>query len=238
MLKFSQIAFPYYDRDIQFATPYIAQIGTFLHSLAQSNLKKVVDIGGRYGGIEYVVDVGACIGSLALLYALVFPEAEILALEPSSYNYKFLQFNTKNFANVKALKIAAHNERDTLQLASPTVLQRGRGDNHLNTGLISVYGKSNFFREAVQADTLDNIVSRKVDWLKIDIEGHEQAALEGATRILSEDRPVLQIETREENQNMGPYTLAGLMGLIGNARYVFITAMRADRIFLPAELLK
>lgn len=238
MIEFSQIAFPYYDREIKFAAPYIAQIGAFLHGLDTSNLNKVAEIDRRYGGIEYVVDVGACIGGLALLYALVIPGAEILALEPSSYNYKFLQFNIKTFANIKPLKIAAHNERDSLQLASPTIRQKARGDNFINTGLISVYGKSNHFREVVQADTLDNIVDKKVDWLKVDVEGHEQAVLEGATRILAEDRPVLQIETIEGNQNMGPYTTAGLMGLIGNARYVFITEMRADRIFLPAELLK
>lgn len=47
---------------------------------------------------------------------------------------------------------------------------------------------------SVQADTLDNILKdEKVTFLKMDIEGAEQMALKGASRIIKENKPILAI---------------------------------------------
>jgi len=241
MPNFSQIVFPMSglpgSKEVRFAAPYVAQIWALLEHLGLHHIGLMKAIGDKYGGIKYIADVGACIGTTAIPYARVFPNAKILAIEPSRYNYGFLQFNCRDFPNIETLKIAAHNKKDLIQIANPDQSQRLREDWNINTGLISVYGDSDVFWEDVVADTLDNMVDRKVDWLKIDVEGHEQAVLEGATRVLSEDRPVLQIEMREENQSMGPYTLSSLLELIGDANYASVDKMRGDLIFVPRERL-
>jgi len=242
MPKFSQIIFPLTaapdSRDVRFAAPYVAQVWALLTNLDSHIMEIMTTTGNKQGGIKYIVDVGACVGGTAIPYAVTFLDAKILAIEPSRHNYGFLQFNCKDFASVELLKMAVHNKNGFIQIAAPSTEQRpSRTDCHINTGLISAHGGSEHFREDVAADTLDNIVDRKVDWLKIDVEGHEQAVLEGATRILSEDKPVLQVEMSDENQAMGPYTLSSLLTLIGTAGYVSVGRMRADIVFMAKERL-
>lgn len=46
----------------------------------------------------------------------------------------------------------------------------------------------------IEADTLDNIVkNEKVTFIKMDIEGAEEKALEGAERVIKEHKPILAI---------------------------------------------
>jgi len=242
MPKISQIVFPLTAEpdsiDIRFAAPYTAQIWALLTNLDAHVMDIMARAGNKHGEIKYIVDVGACIGSTVIPFTIAFPDAKILAIEPSRYNFSYLQFNCKAFPNVELLKIAAHNKRGLIQIAAPGTSQRpGRIDCYINTGLISAHGNSAYYREDVMADTLDSIVDERVGWLKLDVEGHEQAVLEGATRILSKDRPILQVEMSEENQAMGPYTLSSLLTLIGDMGYICVGKIRADLVFMPAEML-
>ena len=237
MIRFSQIIFPLSgkpgDQIMKFAAPYVSQIWALLEDLAFRHTKKLMDIASAHGEIKYIVDVGACVGTMAIPFTTIFLSAKVLAIEPSKYNYGFLQFNCKNLPNVETLKIAVSNKKGMIHIANPNLAQRNRLDYQVNTGLISIYGNSDVFKEEVAVDTLDNVANEKVDWLKIDVEGHEHAVLEGATRILSEDKPIFQVEMRADNQSMGPYTISGLLELIGNANYIAAGQMRGDIIFAP-----
>jgi Methyltransferase FkbM domain len=46
----------------------------------------------------------------------------------------------------------------------------------------------------VHMDTLENIILGPVDFIKIDVEGYEYFALQGAMRILRKQRPILFVE--------------------------------------------
>jgi hypothetical protein len=56
------------------------------------------------------------------------------------------------------------------------------------TGCISTDGNIQ-----VKAVKLDDVITEKVTYIKMDIEGGELSALEGAQRILKQDRPKLAI---------------------------------------------
>ncbi len=45
---------------------------------------------------------------------------------------------------------------------------------------------------ALNTDTLDNIIKEKVDFIKMDIEGAEQDAIEGAKQTIKRYKPILQ----------------------------------------------
>ena len=48
--------------------------------------------------------------------------------------------------------------------------------------------------QAVDIDTIDNMIGEKVDFIKMDIEGAEQDAIEGAQRVLLKQyNPILAI---------------------------------------------
>jgi hypothetical protein len=62
---------------------------------------------------------------------------------------------------------------------------------------------------------LDDIVPDPVGFMKLDVEGHELAALRGAERILERDRPVLLVESVPFLSPEGPEALFRLLNPLG-----------------------
>jgi FkbM family methyltransferase len=54
---------------------------------------------------------------------------------------------------------------------------------------------------------LDDCIDEPVGFIKIDVEGHELAVLEGAQRILAGDRPVLLVESEHRHNNSAPESI-------------------------------
>jgi len=58
---------------------------------------------------------------------------------------------------------------------------------------------------------LDQVVTEPIGFIKIDVEGHERAVLEGAERILREDRPTVLVETTRLLNPAAPNDVFALM---------------------------
>lgn len=137
---------------------------------------------------ETVLDAGACIGEFTVQTAK--RAGEVVAIEPSPENRRWLQRNIaeNGLQNVCVVGKAAWNRRAPLRLWI----------SEENIGGHSVVGDRGGGNIEVQADTLDNIISdlgiEKVDFVKMDIEGAEVEALEGAKRVLGTTKKIV-IET-------------------------------------------
>jgi FkbM family methyltransferase len=131
---------------------------------------------------DTVVDVGANIGYLALLFAsAVGPRGSVICVEPEPDNLAELHRHValNRLPNVEVIPAAAGPERGSATLV--------RGVNATVEG-----GAPGDLPVEVRA--LDDLVSRRVDFLKIDVEGFEDQVLRGASRILDADRPKLFVE--------------------------------------------
>lgn len=54
--------------------------------------------------------------------------------------------------------------------------------------------------ERVMLFRMDDVVTERVGFVKIDVEGHEREVLEGAARVIAEDRPSFLIEIEERHR--------------------------------------
>lgn len=134
------------------------------------------------------LDIGAYIGSYAILAAksLGFT-GRIIALEPDKKNRQQLERNLKlnAVANCTVVPCAAwsHSGRIGWREMETPVWHRAELEESTAT---------------VEAVTVDRLVTqhalKRVDWIKMDIEGGEVEALKGAERTLREFRPALFIE--------------------------------------------
>jgi FkbM family methyltransferase len=132
---------------------------------------------------DTVVDVGAHIGYYTLLLArAVGPAGRVLAFEPDPLNFALLRRNVElnGYANVELFPKALSDRcgKFRLYLSSDNA-----GDHRL-------YESADEPRPAVEAEatTLDSISSgrdRKVDFIKMDVQGSEGAVLEGMVGALS-----------------------------------------------------
>ena len=150
--------------------------------------------------IKTFVDIGANIGLYCLVAAKECPpNTKVYAYEPQP-----------DCCDALRKTVWLNNWEERL-----TVLQNGIGaaagelDLHL-TGTGSTFDNSfndhqNLPILKVPVDTLDHQVEelelKKVDFIKIDVEGFEQQVLDGAENIISRDHPMLFIEIADHIRN-------------------------------------
>lgn len=145
---------------------------------------------------DVFVDVGAHIGAYTLRVArIVGDEGLVVALEPEYRNYNTLLKNIElnGLRNVIALNVAAYSSTRKLTLFI-SYSTAGHSIKH-NEGHSSV---------EVQGVTLDDILMSKlsvkrVDWIKIDVEGAEIEVLKGSIGTLEKNFPKLIVEVENKN---------------------------------------
>ena len=90
----------------------------------------------------------------------------------------------KNYKNVECLNCGIWNEKKILTL------------HYRNDGLLSIVDDGDLHSsiDNIKVDAIDNFVGdSKIDFIKMDIEGSELAALEGAKKTIQKFCPVLAI---------------------------------------------
>jgi FkbM family methyltransferase len=135
-----------------------------------------------------VVDVGANVGVLTFLAASIVGKAgRVIAVEPNPDNLQLLYRGIvlNGFENVEVLPYAASNRRSIFSLTG------GTSNTHL-VGAREPEEGGHF----VQSVALDDVLGQlqRLDFVKMDIEGHEPQALEGFGRLIGRYRPALLVE--------------------------------------------
>ena len=148
-----------------------------------------------------VIDVGANAGVYTFSAAqLVGETGKVIAIEPFSGCVNYLQ-ETRRINQLEWVKVLAgaasdRNGTSRLSLSSASEL------NELIPENTELTPQQNF--ETVACFTLDSLIDQenltRVDWLKIDAEGHEIQVLAGCDRILQEFKPNILYENIAGNQ--------------------------------------
>ena len=179
-----------------------------------------------------IVDVGACIGKMSLTLNCIWPEARIVAIEPHPVSFEYLKGNCAPMPKIECLKIAASDKEETFRISLPAPKQKTDCRSGAeNIGMASRFGTLDTYAAEVNAKRLDDIIDFPVDFLKIDVEGMEIAVLNGARRILTEDRPHIQIEIRKTNQAMAGFAPEDVARCLDGFGYSPIGKMFGDPWF-------
>src|ERR1700722_6587167 len=129
-----------------------------------------------------VLDVGANQGLYTLLLAKLVHPGRVFAFEPQPLLYQQLVLNveTNRVDNVLCRNLAISSSSGRLILQPGTL---NLGDNRIVTGTTPAPGQIKV--DAISLD--ENFADRKIDFLKIDVQGGEAEALFGARRVLAEN---------------------------------------------------
>ncbi|MGH2521464.1 MAG: FkbM family methyltransferase [Anaerolineales bacterium] len=148
-----------------------------------------------------VFDLGANFGQFTLLAAqLVGPGGQVFAFDPSPQAFAALQRNValNGFPQVICRQVAVSNAPGTTTFyATPST--------DLGTGSLAQAAAEHFHRDAapitVNVERLDDYfdqVPRPVSVIKMDIQGAELLALQGAERLIRYHHPALLLEVEGE----------------------------------------
>lgn len=164
------------------ASPYDKESVTFVANRLEATNSKIL------------FDVGANTGSFSLISK--FLDCHSYAFEPQSDIYQILKSNVeinKLQSNTTLIKVALSD--DTMETSLNLQVPFG------NRGLASVgnLAENDFSHfEEVDVNSIDNIAKqysiKKVDFIKIDVEGFELKVLNGAKNVLKSHQPELLIE--------------------------------------------
>ncbi|HUH63562.1 MAG TPA: FkbM family methyltransferase [Terracidiphilus sp.] len=165
----------------------IRRLGVYdLH--ACEYISRLVDPG------DFAVDVGANIGQMTSLMAVrAGPSGEVWAIEPHPVPFAELEYNTtvwnqdSGSAPIRAHRSALSDHSGVAKLVVPL----SSGGNHMLAFLADGSRASSPDEHyEVQLRSLDELVGerRGIDFLKVDVEGHERQVLEGSRRLLASGR--------------------------------------------------
>jgi FkbM family methyltransferase len=136
-----------------------------------------------------VVDVGANVGYFSLLAAsLVGPAGSVVACEPLAGNVCILTANRtiNQFGNIDVIAAAASDRIGTVSIGAS-----------YTDGIISdipTSAEAALACDFVLTVPLDSVVQTNVDLIKIDIEGHEYRAIQGALDTIRRSTPIIVSE--------------------------------------------
>ncbi len=138
------------------------------------------------------VDVGANIGFYSLVMAARHPKLKVIAFEPNPKNFRMLESNVRlnRFSNVTCEKTALSDADGTATLyLSPS---------DMSASLESEFETSRRGEVEVQREMLDTYALerslRAPLLIKVDVEGHESAFIQGASETISRLKPDIIME--------------------------------------------
>lgn len=132
------------------------------------------------------VDVGAHIGSMTRLFTTSAPDGDHMIIEPVAFKAEWLR---KRFPRARVVRSAVADEVGEVTFY----------ENVTSPGFSSMTDRSDFGTTrnyTVPCTTLDELLpdGNRVDFIKIDVEGHELSVVRGAQRVLRDSRPIILFE--------------------------------------------
>jgi FkbM family methyltransferase len=131
---------------------------------------------------QFIVDAGANIGFTSVFWANLYPQAQILALEPEPDNFSLLSKNASAYPAIAPLHAAIWKNENPVSVHDPGYGLRGYRVEQTNTDAPST----------VPAFSIPALMKRfnwqVIDLLKMDIEGSEKEIFEADTAWLASVR--------------------------------------------------
>ncbi|HKS07785.1 MAG TPA: FkbM family methyltransferase [Gemmatimonadaceae bacterium] len=141
------------------------------------------------------IDVGANKGVFSYALSKLCPRVE--AFEPNPAMFEALQHALSR--NAHAHQIALSDTNGEAELNFPEVRGKAGVFSYQRATLLGPSASATHRALRVQTRTLDSFDFRGVGFIKIDVEGFEQAVLDGARATLARERPALMVELAESH---------------------------------------
>ena len=141
------------------------------------------------------IDIGANVGVWS--YWLSKYAKQVESFEPNPKIFNVLK-NIK-IKNVNSYNIALSNKSGSVDLLIP---KGSKGFSNQGASLSSIKVQGEHKSISIEAKCLDEYNFLDVDFIKIDVEGHEHEVIEGAQETINKFKPTMVIEMEEKHNQI------------------------------------
>lgn len=149
---------------------------------------------------DVAIDIGANIGMYS--HALARCATTVLSFEPDPTLALYLRKVLSDRCHVFEYALSDADGETTLRVPIMRGVEvSGLGTVSIDNDLLSSANVESIVERKVEMCSLDSILARpqycerRVEFIKIDVEGHELSVVKGALQTISRNRPILLIET-------------------------------------------
>lgn len=176
------------------------------------------------------VDIGANQGEFSVFVAALSSQNKVLAFEPTTQMLKRLRANIEanNLGNVTVFPVGL-SDRPATDVPIYGNSQAFE-DGSFNSGLPTIYAlpQRSELLETISLQRFDDTLrdaqcEERIDLIKIDIEGAELPALQGASKTIARDRPLVIFEASSQSAAAAGYTTTDLFAFFESHQYVLRT---------------
>lgn len=147
-----------------------------------------------------VIDVGANIGIMTVFLSKKAKKRTVYAYEPIPSNIKAIKkiINFFGIANVKLREVALGDKNGTIDMVMPIIKSvKKQGLSHvLHDDITELNEGEHYTVELKRLDDEKTVIfaSEKIAGIKMDVENFEFYVLEGAKKLIADDRPIIYCE--------------------------------------------
>ncbi len=139
------------------------------------------------------IDIGANIGTVSLTLSQLFKKAKIFSIEPTTFAFKKLKSNLNLNKELKK-NIEIHQYFIGNKKRSYTYSSWKLNFNIKNQHMVHKGSKMKTNDRSISLDNFIKKINKKIDFIKIDADGHEFEILRSGIKSIKESRPIIHIE--------------------------------------------
>jgi FkbM family methyltransferase len=136
-----------------------------------------------------VIDAGGNIGTFSIKVAHDFPHSAVYTFEPTPRTFATLKENTAPYTNISCNNMGLSSEVGEMNLS---IWDDFSGSNSFSRMADPAYGDPDHV-QTIKMTTIDEFAKDlpSVDFIKMDVEGHEANILKGAAKTIQKWKPII-----------------------------------------------
>ena len=170
-------------------------LSVYLFGTSEKKISNLKTLLSKKNGPITIIDIGANIGSVSLLLAKIIQNSKIFAIEPTNYAYNKLLNNlelNKELKNRVFLRQQfISNNKKPEKVWSSWNFEKSNDKHQKHLGTLKEVKKNAYIR-------LDQFIKdeniKRVDFIKLDVDGHELDVLSSGEEFLIKNKPIIFIE--------------------------------------------
>ncbi|MDR2169126.1 MAG: FkbM family methyltransferase [Planctomycetaceae bacterium] len=223
--------------------PYYLREGTSDERVEQDVFRiKQIHQKEDFGTPHWIIDAGANIGLRTIWFANMFPETNIIAIEPEKTNFDLLRQNTAFYSNVRCVQAGLWKNNAYLKIRNPNdepwafiIDEVTKDEEHTDSERDLSSHQSPQNDEVIRGITVEYLMKEyaidNIDVLKIDIEGSEKEVFDNSAQwINSVNLFFIELHDRMKNG-----CAKSFFNAIGHLDYKFLPEYRGDNIIVTVH---